>query len=125
MSHESSRKCLRLSTLLISEHDKFEATINIFEDHFAILKTEEACYLRFVKKHFTQLFRTQIGVDAAGNDNATLSAFPQKIVALLSKKFVEINICSLLLTIDRRDLILVLLCSAEVGALTRETALVV
>src|SRR5712692_6644520 len=124
MTHESSGELLSLLAFFKGQHHKFVAAIDSFKDRFAIFKAEQACYLCLAEGHFAQLFRAEIGIDAAGDDDAALSTFTQKVKALLSEELVEIDICSLLLAIDGRYLILVLLRCAEVGALVGEAALI-
>src|SRR2546421_9007639 len=107
MAHESSRKCLCLSAFFIGKHHNLIATMDVFKDGFAVLKTEQTCYLRLVKEHLTKLFGSKISVDTTGNDDATLTAVASEVVTLLGEELVKIYVSSLLLTIDDRYLVFI------------------
>ena len=82
-----------MAALLKRQHDELERRWTFSKIIFAVFKAEQPRDFGLVKQHFAQLLRAEVGVDAAGDDDAAQPAGTQQVEALLGEQLIEVDSC--------------------------------
>ena len=101
------------SSLFKRKHDEFEAAVHTFKNFFAVLEAEQSFNLRVAKQQIAQALGPQVGVNAAGDDDAAVATRTQKVKAALHKQLVEVDIAARLFATHHGTLVLELGCCAK------------
>src|ERR1035438_178138 len=79
---------------------------------------------RLSEKHLSELHRAQIRVDATWHDDPALSTWTKKVKALLKEQLEQVHVLAVALSVDNRDLVLILRSEAEEIALVIKATLI-